>query len=490
MRISDTLYVSSIQANTFTVSSLSLSSNLSVNSLTVTNSALLQGTTIVQGSLQISSFGQSYWLATGQGTSNILKSSDGITWTGQSVFSVQGNAVVWNGSYWLAAGEGTSTVYRSSDGVNWIQISESVFTGKGLALAWNGSYWVAVGQGTNTIKYSYDGLTWLNAVSGFTVQGNSLAWNGFYWLAVGEGTNNILKSSDGINWTGQSVFTSKGLGIAWNGRYWVALGQGTNTIKYSLNGITWSNASSGFSVQGNSLAWNGSYWIAVGEGTTTNKYSYDGINWLDAATQFTGVGYGVAYTNNLQQSFIAQNLSINGTTQPTFLTSTNSITAGFSSMLILNNTLFIDATNNRVGVNTAVPQADLDVNGTLSKTAGSFDIRHPDPVKAEQGYRLRHCFVESPTRGDNLYRWLLSTTNMSFVLELPSYFQYLNENPMCYVSPVDTFGKGRAVVSNQGTQLTLTTTEDGLWNVLCIATRKDQDAKNYFDAGGVEYKLI
>ena len=109
-------------------------------------------------------------------------------------------------------------------------------------------------------------------------------------------------------------------------------------------------------------------------------------------------------------------------------------------------------------------------------------------MKAEQGYRLRHCFVESPTRGDNLYRWLLSTTNMSFVLDLPSYFQYLNESPMCYVSPVDTFGKGRAIVNEEGTQLTLTTTEDGLWNVLCIATRKDQDAKNYFDAGGVEYK--
>jgi hypothetical protein len=156
--------------------------------------------------------------------------------------------------------------------------------------------------------------------------------------------------------------------------------------------------------------------------------------------------------------------------------------------MILNNTVYIDGTNNRVGINTTIPQADLDINGTLSKVTGSFDIVHPDPAKAADGYRLRHCFVESPTRGDNLYRWLLSTVNKEFVMPLPSYFQWLNEDAQCHVSPVDTFGFGRASVINGGTQLLLKTTEDGLWNVLCIATRKDIDAKNYFDEKGVEYK--
>jgi hypothetical protein len=97
--------------------------------------------------------------------------------------------------------------------------------------------------------------------------------------------------------------------------------------------------------------------------------------------------------------------------------------------------------------------------------------------------------VESPTRGDNIYRWLFSTINNKFTFQLPSYFKYLNENPTCHVSPVDTFGRGRASVSAEGTLLTLKTTEDGLWNVLCIATRKDKDAVDYFDEKGVEYTI-
>src|SRR6185436_16214715 len=46
---------------------------------------------------------------------------------------------------------------------------------------------------------------------------------------------------------------------------------------------------------------------------------------------------------------------------------------------------------------------NLRVNGSLTKGSGSFDIPHPDPSKQKKKYRLRHCFVESNTRGDNLY---------------------------------------------------------------------------------------
>jgi hypothetical protein len=311
--------------------------------------------------------------------------------------------------------------------------------------------WVAVGQDANaSIKYSYNGTTWLNASGFFSISGNGIGYNGRLWLATGQ--------------------------------------DATASIKYSYNGIQWSNASNTFSVSGNKVVWNGSYWLAVGQDSTANiKISTDGINWSNVNGTPLTQGIGLAYSSN-QQSLQLTDLQINGSGQINFLTSTNQITTGFSSLMILNNTVFIDGTNNRVGINTSVPQADLDVNGTLSKTTGSFDIVHPDPVKAAEGYRLRHCFVESPTRGDNLYRWLLSTVNKEFVMPLPSYFQWLNEDAHCHVSPVDTFGFGRASVINGGTELLLKTTEDGLWNVLCIATRKDSDAKNYFDEKGVEYK--
>jgi hypothetical protein len=211
---------------------------------------------------------------------------------------------------------------------------------------------------------------------------------------------------------------------------------------------------------------------------SANSITVTGTSLLQGSTIVQG---------SLQVStLIAQDLQIY--TGPPLQTSTNQIRTDLSTMLVLNNTVYIDARTNRVGINKSNPQADLDINGTLAKTTGSFDIVHPDPKKAEQGYRLRHCFVEAPTRGDNLYRWLLSTVNKSFTLELPSYFKWLNEDAQCIVSPVDTFGRGRASISTDSTKLYLTTTEDGLWNVLCIATRKDKDAKEYFDANGVEYR--
>ena len=78
-------------------------------------------------------------------------------------------------------------------------------------------------------------------------------------------------------------------------------------------------------------------------------------------------------------------LIISGEGNFNYWPSTNFIQTGFSSLMILNNTVYIDNTNQRVGINTTVPTVALDINGTLAKTAGSFDIVHPDPMKASEG---------------------------------------------------------------------------------------------------------
>ena len=44
------------------------------------------------------------------------------------------------------------------------------------------------------------------------------------------------------------------------------------------------------------------------------------------------------------------------------------------------------------------------VCGSLSKASGCFSIAHPDPAK-NSTHKLQHSFVESPTEGDNIYRW-------------------------------------------------------------------------------------
>jgi len=129
------------------------------------------------------------------------------------------------------------------------------------------------------------------------------------------------------------------------------------------------------------------------------------------------------------------------------------------------------------------------VQGTLTKGGGSFLITHPDPTKAEQGYKLRHCFVESPTRGDNLYRYQVVTTqdNLSTTITLPDYWQYLNENPQVWISPINCFGIGYGTVNQDLTEINITTNVAGTYNVLLIGTRKDKLMKDYFDANGVEF---
>lgn len=147
-------------------------------------------------------------------------------------------------------------------------------------------------------------------------------------------------------------------------------------------------------------------------------------------------------------------------------------------------------TNTAPNANKALKvNGDAQVTGTLTKGGGSFLITHPDPIKAAEGYKLRHCFVESPTRGDNLYRYQITTTqnNLSVTIPLPDYWQYLNENPQVWISPIDCFGIGYGTVNQSLTEINVITNVAGTYNVLLVGTRKDQLMKDYFDADGVEF---
>lgn len=127
---------------------------------------------------------------------------------------------------------------------------------------------------------------------------------------------------------------------------------------------------------------------------------------------------------------------------------------------------------------------NLEVTGSVTKGSGSFDIPHPDPAKPK-GTRLRHYFVESPTAGDNLYRFQVEVKNGIATIDLPDYFNHLNCNPQIWVSPVDVLGIARATVDTA--QVTIHTTVDGFYNVLLIGTRKDDVATKDFDKYGIEY---
>jgi len=141
-----------------------------------------------------------------------------------------------------------------------------------------------------------------------------------------------------------------------------------------------------------------------------------------------------------------------------------------------------------VGIGVATPTARLHVGGSLSKTSGSFDIAHPDPELRET-HRLRHCFVEAPTRGENIYRFEVEAATEGVLrIPLPGYWHHLNENPQVWVSPAGHFGHAHGLVNAEATALEIACEASGRYNVLLIGTRRDEDARSYFDPLGVEYE--
>jgi hypothetical protein len=119
----------------------------------------------------------------------------------------------------------------------------------------------------------------------------------------------------------------------------------------------------------------------------------------------------------------------------------------------------------------------------MSKLSGTFQIDHPDPSKTHTHY-LQHSFVESPTAGDNIYRWKVNIVNGQAVIELPSYYKFLNENDQMWITPQGHFGIGYGEINEIQTEVTIFANTDGEYNVLLIGTRKDHDIQHHWQ--GVE----
>jgi hypothetical protein len=119
----------------------------------------------------------------------------------------------------------------------------------------------------------------------------------------------------------------------------------------------------------------------------------------------------------------------------------------------------------------------LCVNGSFAATSKNFAIPHPSPTKTET-HVLYHSAVESPTAGDNLYRFEVEVENGQATIDLPDYYKHLNENDQVWVNAKDHFGRAYGVVNQEQTTLTVFADTDGKYNILLIGTRKDKAAVN------------
>jgi hypothetical protein len=423
------------------------------------------------------------WVAVGSdlfsNPNTIQYSFDGITWVASSSGGFNGaggggKGVAWNGRMWVAVGVGATaaaTIQYSYDGINWSNSTSGGFSGgAGFSVAWNGRMWVAVGltaTDSQTIQYSYDGMNWsFSSGPGFTTQGYGVAWNGRMWVAVGDDTTlsrTIQYSYDGITWFASSSgsFANNGFGVAWNGTLWVAVGSGgsaANNIKYSYDGINWTASSSGgFTGSGRGVAWNGTLWVATGvDGTANNriKYSFDGINWFNSsgAATFGTNGNGVAFASNFTPSYKQENLSILPQNIPLFLQSTNQILTQPSSFVI-NNTLDIDAFYNRVGINTNIPQVDLDVAGTTRAITLSSLVLSISSINGEPPLLIASLL----STVDGLGQTYISTPSLLSTVEGLATLGYIS-SPSLFST---TEGLGSIYISTSG----LTSTVTGLGNI-------------------------
>jgi len=114
--------------------------------------------------------------------------------------------------------------------------------------------------------------------------------------------------------------------------------------------------------------------------------------------------------------------------------------------------------------------------GNLTKASGSFRISHPDPEKTDTHW-LYHSFVESPTAGDNIYRFSKELTAGDNIIDLPDYYKFLNKDTMVWVSPVEHFGRGWGKYADGSeNKVKVCVDQDGIYNILVIGTRKDSIA--------------
>lgn len=155
---------------------------------------------------------------------------DGITFTGPSGVSVPGP----RGFYDIAASStrfvavaysGSSQIIWSTDGVTW-NFSSGLPNGDRFGVAWNGTVFCSPMYNSTTAITSPDGETWTSR----TIPAGSwgtIAWNGSVFAALAWDTSptKAITSPDGITWTNRTISTGTAIDVAAVGSTFVAVPQ-------------------------------------------------------------------------------------------------------------------------------------------------------------------------------------------------------------------------------------------------------------------------
>lgn len=234
------------------------------------------------------------------GTPLLATSPDGVTWTRRAWTNDLNVANLWD----IAADStrvtvvGEKTILVSTDGSTWSSQTINNIGGMSLTgVASSGAIRVAVGtynSSTGLMLVSTDGTTWASATTpaGFTPQ--DVAWNGSLFVAVGSSsplqfgaTPVIATSTDGLNWALQTVPSSIRSSafvlndITWDGTRFVAVGSpyalvNSRLFLTSSDGVTWMVDATIITGSGqkvpNGVASNGTRTVSVGDTVFTRDF--------------------------------------------------------------------------------------------------------------------------------------------------------------------------------------------------------------------------
>lgn len=241
----------------------------------------------------------------------ILRSSDAITWTSQTVSSkltltginYDNNTLVIVG-FGYGSGLIWGEIFTSSNGITWTSRSP-VACCDDWELLEGGSYgngtFVSVGNEGTILSSSDNGTTWTSRTSGTANDLLGVGYGNGSFVAVGVNAT-TLTSPDGITWTSRSVDSSDTIrDVAFgNGRFVIVGGLNYGKIWYAFDVTdTWGSATStGSATNLHYVTYGNNTFVAVGYyGNIVT--SSNASNWTSRDFDTSASLQGVTYGNNI-----------------------------------------------------------------------------------------------------------------------------------------------------------------------------------------------
>lgn len=236
-------------------------------------------------------FGAGLFVTLFNSSTTYQTSPDGITWTVRTNLPVGINwgGLKWNGSLFVATGVGSSVILTSTNGTTWTQRALPAALNY-YNISWNGSVWCVVSYNNNIVYTSPDAITWTLRTLPINTTWYAIAANtttGLFVILEYGGSRALTSTDNGATWTVRTLpFASNWYDIEFGNGLFVAVSISSTAAITSVDGNIWTQRSLNTSLGCYSVRYNGTYWLALASGAQVST-SKDGNTWTVRATSNT-----------------------------------------------------------------------------------------------------------------------------------------------------------------------------------------------------------